>query len=210
MGGFAHLARQLLFFATEWPQTVARADHFLGGPQYWAWRLSGVATAEFTYYGAQSHLWDVRRRRLTTIVDRQGWRRLLPEPTSAWRRLGPLRPALAIRYGLPQGIDVIAGNPQLDGQLLPLSAGPACRHRGHFDRYVDRRPERRQRPSLQDHGAANPQFGCLWPAAGWCSRHGRPRIRNHSRGFWRPTRRCPSDGGTGRCRDDGAPVIRRT
>jgi sugar (pentulose or hexulose) kinase len=109
MGGFAHLARQLLFFATEWPQTVARADHFLGGPQFWGWRLSGVAAAEFTYYGAQSHLWDVRRRRLTTIVDRQGWRRLLPEPTSAWRRLGPLRPALASRYGLRQGIDVIAG-----------------------------------------------------------------------------------------------------
>ena len=49
MPGFAHLARQLLLPRDEWPETVARAEHFLGGPQYWAWRLSGVA-------GQRNHL----------------------------------------------------------------------------------------------------------------------------------------------------------
>ena len=48
----------------EWPEAVARARHFLGGPQYWAWRFSGAAATELTYLGAQSHLWDVRRTAL--------------------------------------------------------------------------------------------------------------------------------------------------
>ena len=51
MAGAAHLARQLLWLELEWPEAVARGRWFLGGPQYWAWRLSGVAAAELTYLG---------------------------------------------------------------------------------------------------------------------------------------------------------------
>ena len=72
MPGLAHLARQLLFLEMEWPDAVARAEHFVGGPQYWAWRLSGVAATELTYLGAQSHLWNVQRQRYLPIVAKSG------------------------------------------------------------------------------------------------------------------------------------------
>jgi sugar (pentulose or hexulose) kinase len=107
--GLAHLARQLLFLETEWPEAVARAEHFLGGPQYWAWRLSGVGATELTYLGAQSHLWDVRERRFLSIVENRGWRRLLPPLTPAWQSLGSIRPELTRRHALPDGIAVLCG-----------------------------------------------------------------------------------------------------
>ncbi len=109
MPGLAHLARQLLFLETGWPEAVARANHFLGGPQYWAWRLTGVGASEVTYLGAQSHLWDVRKRRFLAIVEDRGWRRLLPPPTPAWHTLGTIRPELVRRHGLPEGIAVLCG-----------------------------------------------------------------------------------------------------
>jgi sugar (pentulose or hexulose) kinase len=68
MPGFAHLARQLLYLESEWPAVVAEAEHFLGAPQYFAWRLSGTPASELTYLGAQTHLWNVRERSYLPIV----------------------------------------------------------------------------------------------------------------------------------------------
>jgi sugar (pentulose or hexulose) kinase len=107
--GLGHLGRQLFFLECGWPQAVAAARFYLGGPQYWAWRLAGIAVGEFSYFGAESHVWDVRRQCLTGLVERRGWQRLLPPPSPAWRRLGPLRPELARRHGLPGDVAVLAG-----------------------------------------------------------------------------------------------------
>ena len=109
LGGTQHLARQLFWLEAEWPQALARAKYFLGGPQYWAWRLSGVAATELTYLGAQSHLWDVPARRYTKVVEERGWRRLFPEIKPAWSRLGKLRTELSHRYGIPNDIEVLCG-----------------------------------------------------------------------------------------------------
>jgi sugar (pentulose or hexulose) kinase len=109
LAGSAHLARQLLWIQTEWPQAVQKARWFLGGPQYWAWRLCGEAAAEFTYLGAQSHLWDIPERRFAPIVGRHGWGRLLPPIQPAWKALGRLRPELARRHDLPGDMEVLCG-----------------------------------------------------------------------------------------------------
>jgi sugar (pentulose or hexulose) kinase len=109
LAGAAHLARQLLWIETEWPEAVQRARWFLGGPQYWAWRLCGGAATELTYLGAQSHLWDIPARRFSDMVERHGWRTLLPPIRPAWKALGGLRPELARRYDLPGDIEVLCG-----------------------------------------------------------------------------------------------------
>jgi len=109
MAGAAHLARQLLWLEAEWPDAIARARWFLGGPQYWAWLLSGVAASEMTYLAAQSHLWNIPERRFNPIVEARGWGGLLPELRPAWARLGKLRPELARRFGLPGDIEVLCG-----------------------------------------------------------------------------------------------------
>jgi sugar (pentulose or hexulose) kinase len=105
----SHLARQLLWLETGWPDAVRRAQWFLGLPQYWAWRLCGTAAAEFSTLGAQSHLWNVPERRYAAIVAARGWRRLLPPLAPAWATLGHLKPALAQRTALPADTRVLCG-----------------------------------------------------------------------------------------------------
>lgn len=109
MAGAAHLARQLLWLELQWSEALARGRWFLGGPQYWAWRLSGIAASELTYLAAQSHLWNIPQRRFTGIVERRGWQRLIPAIRPAWEALGWLRPELARRLGLPHAIEVLCG-----------------------------------------------------------------------------------------------------
>jgi len=105
----AHQARQMLRAAMEAPAAFARAAHALAVAPYWAWRLSGVAASEVTSLGAQSHLWDVAGRRWAPIVAACGWQRLLPPMRPGWDDLGPLRPELARRHGLPGGLRVHLG-----------------------------------------------------------------------------------------------------
>lgn len=104
-----HQARQMLWMERERPVEFAGARHLLGVPQYWAWRLCGVAASETSYLGAQSHLWNVPEKRWAPIVDQRGWRRLMPPFASAWSALGPLRPEPGKRFGIQGDIVVHAG-----------------------------------------------------------------------------------------------------
>jgi sugar (pentulose or hexulose) kinase len=109
MGGASHAARQMLWLETGFPDIFARATYFLGLPQYWAWRLCGVAASEFTMYGAQSHLWTVPDRRFAPIVAARGWAKKIPPLAPAWATLGPLKPELVRRTGLPATTRVLCG-----------------------------------------------------------------------------------------------------
>ena len=110
MLGASHIARQMLWLETGWPEAFARARHFLGLPQYWAWRLSGVAASEASVarravasvVGARRAVRADRRRARTGSAC---CRRFAP----AWAALGPLRPELAARHGLSPRTEVLCG-----------------------------------------------------------------------------------------------------
>ncbi|NRP22344.1 L-fuculokinase [Ensifer adhaerens] len=109
MHAATHQARQLFWMQECEPQAFARAQWYLGLPQYWAWRLSGVAASEASLLGAQSHLWNVAERHFAPIVDQRGWGRLMPPFADAWQDLGPVRVELARRHGLPQDLRILTG-----------------------------------------------------------------------------------------------------
>jgi sugar (pentulose or hexulose) kinase len=109
MGASTHQSRQLFWMHKEYPDVVAAARWYLGLPQYWSWRLSGVAVSEYSYMAAQTHFWNVEKQQFSPIVTSQNWRRLMPPFVHAWEVLGMIRPALARRYGLPDTISVHAG-----------------------------------------------------------------------------------------------------
>ncbi len=109
MMGASHVARQLFWIETELPEAIERARWFLCLPQYWAWRMSGVAVSEFTILGAQSHLWNVPQSSWTELVRDRNWQRILPPMTSSDTVLGIIRPELAQKYSLPLDIKVHAG-----------------------------------------------------------------------------------------------------
>lgn len=109
MLGAAHIGRQLFWMQRAAPDAFARARHFLAIPQYWAWRLCGVAASEVSSLAAQSHLWTAPERIWAPIVAEQGWGPLLPPPRPAWDVLGALDPALAARAGLSPAARVLCG-----------------------------------------------------------------------------------------------------
>lgn len=96
-----HTARQMFWAERACPAQFAQARWCLGIPQYWAWRLTGVAVSEASILGAQSHLWNVQERRWSPIVAARGWGRLMPPFARAAQTLGVIRPALQARHGLP-------------------------------------------------------------------------------------------------------------
>jgi sugar (pentulose or hexulose) kinase len=104
-----HQGRQLYLMQREDPARFAKARWFLNLPQYWVWRLTGVARSELSIMGAQSHLWNVVEQRFAPIVESQGWQRLMPPLAPAWQSLGTIRTPLAARYGLPDDIQVHNG-----------------------------------------------------------------------------------------------------
>ncbi|MET4690529.1 FGGY-family carbohydrate kinase [Sinorhizobium fredii] len=109
MHGATHQARQLYWMEQREPQAFAQARWYLGVPQYWAWRFTGAAASESSFLGAQSHLWNVAEGRWAPIVSARGWEKLMPPLAKAWQRLGPVRPELVRRFGLPDRLAVLAG-----------------------------------------------------------------------------------------------------
>ncbi|KAB0678847.1 FGGY-family carbohydrate kinase [Aureimonas leprariae] len=109
MLGAAHIARQMFWIEAEWPDAFARATAFLATPQYWAWRLSGVAAGEVTSLAAQSHLWAPADGKPAQLVADRRWERLLPAMRPAWEALGCLRPEIAARTGLAPETRVLNG-----------------------------------------------------------------------------------------------------
>ena len=102
-------ARPWYWQAREFPEAFARAHTLLPYPQYWAWRLSGIAASEVSSLGCHTHLWSPANRSWSRLVRREGWARRFAPIRSAWDVLGPLRPELAQRLGLSRDCVVHTG-----------------------------------------------------------------------------------------------------
>ncbi|MDI6029059.1 FGGY family carbohydrate kinase [Corticibacterium sp. UT-5YL-CI-8] len=107
--GAGHIARQLFWLQSAWPERTAAAEWLLGLPQYWAWWLTGTATSEVTYLAAQSHLWNAAGRRPARIVAEQHWQRLLPPMLPAWQTVGRVKVDVARFTGLSPDTRVLCG-----------------------------------------------------------------------------------------------------
>jgi sugar (pentulose or hexulose) kinase len=107
--GATHMARQLLWMETGWPEAFQRGRLFLGLPQYWAWRFGGEPASELTFLGAQSHIWNVRDHRFPPLMAERGWQHLIAPVRPAWESLGTLKPELARRTGLTPRTRLLCG-----------------------------------------------------------------------------------------------------
>lgn len=92
-----NLGLQLYWLAKTYPQQFARARHILTYPQYWAWRLCGVAASEVTSLGCHTDLWQPQQGTYSSLVHRMEWTPLFPPLQAAWTALGPVRGNPALR-----------------------------------------------------------------------------------------------------------------
>src|SRR5579883_41008 len=114
-----NLGRQLAYQKWRCPDLFARAKFFVGFPQYWAWRLTGIAASEVTSLGSHTDLWAPREGRVSSLVKALGVEPLFPPLKRAFDRLGPIRPDIAAATGLAPGTGVFCGIHDSNASLLP-------------------------------------------------------------------------------------------
>lgn len=93
-------------------------------PQYWAWRLCGVAATEATSLGCHSDLWRPVQGAPSGLAERRGWSGRLAPLRRADEALGPILPAWAERTGLPADTKVYCGLHDSNAALLAARAFP--------------------------------------------------------------------------------------
>jgi len=113
-----NLGRQLAWLQQQYPGQFARARHILMYPQYWAWRLCGVAAGEATSLGCHTDMWDPLRQDYSALVARMGWQAQLPPLAPPWAALGVLRPDVAQATGLLPDCVVLSGIHDSNASLL--------------------------------------------------------------------------------------------
>ena len=114
-----NLGAQFFWQERRFPKEFAAATAYVNYPQYWAWRLSGVAATEMCSMGAHSDMWDPRRLRWSSMTEALGWTRKLAPLRPAFDRLGPIRQLLAARLGLSPTVAIQCGIHDFSASLLP-------------------------------------------------------------------------------------------
>jgi L-fuculokinase len=74
---------------------------------------------EATALGAHTDLWSPYDGRPSSMVDKLGWRRLLPPRRNAWDTLGTLKPEVTAATGLAPDVRVICGAHDSNASLVP-------------------------------------------------------------------------------------------
>jgi sugar (pentulose or hexulose) kinase len=114
-----NLAAQIFWQEKAFPAAFARVRHIVPYPQYWAWRLTGVLSTEVTSLGCHTDLWNPGAGDYSSLVEKMGWRRLMPPLRRASERLGPILPKIASRTGLNPETPVCCGIHDSNASLLP-------------------------------------------------------------------------------------------
>lgn len=117
--GGLNLGAQLFWQARRFPAEFACTRHILTYPQYWAFRLSGIAASEATSLGCHTDLWRPFERVFSSLVERMGWRGLFPPLKPAGAVLGPLLPEISRVTGLPATTPVLCGIHDSNASLVP-------------------------------------------------------------------------------------------
>jgi sugar (pentulose or hexulose) kinase len=117
--GGLNLGRQWAFQKWRFPDELARARWLTTYPQYWSWRLTGVAASEVTSLGCHTDLWNPQAAHVSSLVDALGIAPLLPPMLPAWETLSCIAAEVAAATGLSPKTRVLNGIHDSNASLLP-------------------------------------------------------------------------------------------
>lgn len=118
-----NLGAQIFWQSQRHAADFARVSAILTYPQYWAWRLTGVAASEVTSLGCHTDLWAPAGGDFSGMVAALGWRDRFPAIRPAASVLGPILPEIAVLTGLPAETPVTCGIHDSNASLLPHLGG---------------------------------------------------------------------------------------
>jgi sugar (pentulose or hexulose) kinase len=123
LSGGLNVGAQLHYQKTAFPEAFASTRTILTYPQYWAFRLTGVAANEVTSLGCHTDLWLPREGAYSSLVDTLGIRNLMAPVRSAFDTLGSLLPHVAAPIGTTKAIPVHCGIHDSNASLLAHLVG---------------------------------------------------------------------------------------
>lgn len=114
-----NLGAQLFWQFKSFPDIYSRTKIILTYPQYWAYRLSGVAVNEVTSLGCHTDLWVPNKwgssgnlfssMRFSSMVKKLGWQALMAPMAKATDQLGLLLPDIAEITGIATSTPIYCG-----------------------------------------------------------------------------------------------------
>ena len=122
-----NLGRQLFAQFRMDPTLKKRVRWILPYPQYWAYRLCGVAAADVTSLGCHTDLWAPEHAQPSPLPRAMGCAAMLPPVRAPWDVLGTISGAAVDRHGLNRDIRVHAGFHDSNAALFPLIARSGTR-----------------------------------------------------------------------------------
>ncbi len=114
-----NLGAQLHYQKTVFPEAFAQVRTILTYPQYWAFRLTGVAANEVTSLGCHTDLWNPGQGAYSTLVDMLEIKAQMAPVRSAFDVLGPVLPEVRTTIGLDVAVPVYCGIHDSNASLLP-------------------------------------------------------------------------------------------
>ncbi len=119
LSGGLNVGAQIHYQKSQFPDDFASVHAILTYPQYWAFRLTGVAANEVTSLGCHTDLWNPTTGAYSSLVDTLGIRPLMAPIRSAFDPLGPVLPRIAAEIGLDRPVPVYCGIHDSNASLLP-------------------------------------------------------------------------------------------
>jgi sugar (pentulose or hexulose) kinase len=117
--GGLNLGAQLHYQKTLFPELFRRARRVVTYPQYWGWRLTGVAATDVTSLGCHTDLWLPQEGRLSGLAARLEIDDRLAPVKRPFEVLGPVKEDVAARLRLPRTVPVHCGIHDSNASLLP-------------------------------------------------------------------------------------------
>lgn len=117
--GGLNLGAQLHYQKTAFPDLFSAVTTILTYPQYWAFRLTGIAANEATSLGCHTDLWRPQERTYSSLPESLGMSRLMAPLRAAFDVLGPIRSDVCKHIGLSHPVPVYCGIHDSNASLLP-------------------------------------------------------------------------------------------
>ena len=173
---------QIFWQFETFPDIRRRTKTILTYPQYWTYRLTGIATNEVTSLGCHTDLWRPREARFSSLVERQGWLPLMAPVCKASDLIGAISAETAAATGLPPDTAVYCGihdsNASLYPHLITQAAPFAVASTGTWVISMAIGGDAVRPRSRPRHADQRQRF---WRSGPVCTLHGRAGVRDHDR-----------------------------
>jgi sugar (pentulose or hexulose) kinase len=115
-----NLAKLIYFMKKRFPEEFDKTEKILMYPQYFAYRLTGKLSADYTYAGCHTYLWDFKHWQWSSVVEKLGIQSKIPTGlNNPGDILGTISEDTASKTGLREDTCVTVGVHDSNSSLIP-------------------------------------------------------------------------------------------